>query len=138
MLRSKYSKTFIMVIHLKEQNITTATINIINIINNNTTNNESNQIKSNQINNNCDIMTSTTTLSLPRFSSNNSAIMPTPSSRQADDALFLQSLSPEFIAQQERLMNRLEERKVKGGRVVAGVMSCLQIRPLAIHHAVFC
>jgi hypothetical protein len=69
------------------------------------------------------------------ISSNNSQDLPKTASSQADEA-FIKSLSPETIAQQERIMKQIEEEKARGGRM-AGT-DYMERQVLHIRNAVFC
>mmetsp|Transcript_15829 Transcript_15829/g.32426 ORF Transcript_15829/g.32426 Transcript_15829/m.32426 type:complete len:81 (+) Transcript_15829:198-440(+) len=70
------------------------------------------------------------------FTNNNNGFgMPQTASEKADEA-FLGSLPPEFIVQQERIMNQIEEKKARGGRV-AGTKSFPR-QALSIRYAVYC
>lgn len=61
--------------------------------------------------------------------------LPKTTSILADEA-FIKSLSPEIIAQQERIMNQIEKQKARGGRR-AGTQN-IERQELSINHAVFC
>lgn len=61
--------------------------------------------------------------------------LPKTGSKQADEA-FLKSLSPEFLAQQERIMNQIEKEKAKRGRT-NGTFN-FERQQLSIRDAVFC
>lgn len=61
--------------------------------------------------------------------------LPKTASKQADEA-FLQGLSPEFIAQQERIMRQIEEKKNKEG--LRNGNFNVKRQQLSIRDAVFC
>lgn len=61
--------------------------------------------------------------------------LPRTAAAQADDA-FIKSLSPEIIAQQERIMKQIEDDKQRGGRRAGS--SNLRRRELPINNATFC
>ncbi len=61
--------------------------------------------------------------------------LPKTAAAQADDA-FIKSLSPEIIAQQERIMKQIEDDKQRGGRRADS--SNLRRRELPINSATFC
>eukprot|EP00531_Pseudo-nitzschia_arenysensis_P012189 CAMPEP_0116138126 /NCGR_PEP_ID=MMETSP0329-20121206/12612_1 /TAXON_ID=697910 /ORGANISM="Pseudo-nitzschia arenysensis, Strain B593" /LENGTH=66 /DNA_ID=CAMNT_0003633081 /DNA_START=115 /DNA_END=315 /DNA_ORIENTATION=- len=61
--------------------------------------------------------------------------LPKTASKEADQA-FLKSLSPEFLAQQERIMNQIEKEKFRKGR--ANGSFNFEREQLSIRDAVFC
>jgi len=64
-----------------------------------------------------------------------STSLPKTASTIADEA-FIKSLSPEIIAQQERIMKQIEEDKRRGGRM-AGTVN-MERQDLLINQATFC
>jgi len=96
-----------------------------------------------------DSMTTWTSASYPSINTTSTTITnntTTSTSKQTpDEALFLQSLSPEFIAQQERLMkniqirnSRLASASASSGNRRVGKDNKLRAQPLAIRTAIYC
>eukprot|EP00536_Pseudo-nitzschia_multiseries_P005833 jgi/Psemu1/303662/fgenesh1_kg.116_\ len=61
-------------------------------------------------------------------------------SKNSADQAFVSSFTPEFIAQQERMLKQIEARNNKAGRLPSGtgVTKTMDTRSLAIRHAVYC
>ena len=76
----------------------------------------------------------------PSTTSNNSTYaLPKTASQKADDA-FLQSLSPEVIAEQERILQQIQKTKQKQKSPVGGMAGTVNLnrRELSILNAEFC
>ena len=67
-------------------------------------------------------------------SSNSTYALPKTASQKADDA-FLQSLTPEVIAEQERIMQQIQKTKQKQKSMVGHTAGTVF---LSIRHAEFC